>query len=63
MRLGDSAPGIIIKVIDIAEELAHMNSGFREYAEVLWSDHGLGLEKRRDIKVVSSLIENDSENN
>ena len=59
MRLGYSAPGIIIEMVDIPEE----DTGFREYAKVMWSDHGLGLEKRRDLEVVSSLIEADQTNN
>ena len=49
MRQGYSAPGIIIELIKFPQE----KEGFREYAKVMWSDHGLGLEKRRDLKIVS----------
>jgi hypothetical protein len=54
-RMGYSAPGIVIELIRFPQE----SEGFREYAKVMWSDYGLGLEKRRDLVVVSSLIENE----
>jgi hypothetical protein len=57
MKVGYSSPGIIIEIVDIPEE----KEGFRHYAKVLWSDYGMGLEKRRDLEVVSSLIECESD--
>ena len=53
MKVGYSRPGIIVEIVDIPEE----KEGYRHYAKVLWADYGMGLEKRRDLEVVSSLIE------
>ena len=54
MRVGYSAPGVVAKLIDFHQEA----QGFRHYAKVLWSDHGMGLEKRRDLRVISSVEDN-----
>ena len=50
MRIGYSAPGVIIEVTNLSKE----NSIFPSYAKVMWSDDGLGLEKIKDLVVVSS---------
>ena len=49
-RMGYSAPGIVIGLIRFPQE----SEGFREYAKVMWSDYGLGLEKRRDLVVINA---------
>ena len=50
MRLGYSAPGIVIKLMDIP----HTGTGHRLYAQVQWSDYGKGLEKVRDLEVINA---------
>ena len=61
IKVGYSRPGIIVEIIDIPEDEADKDR-HRHYAKVLWADYGMGLEKRRDLEVVSRLIEeNDSE--
>ena len=49
MKLGYSAPGIVIKIMDIP----HTGTGYRLYAQVQWSDYGKGLEKVRDLEVIN----------
>ena len=49
MRVGYSAPGIIIEVTNLSKE----ESIFPSYAKVMWSDDGLGLEKLRDLVVMN----------
>ena len=46
MRLGYSAPGIVIK-------LCNLGARHPPYAKVMWSDYGEGLEKVRDLEVIN----------
>jgi hypothetical protein len=48
MRLGYSAPGIVIKLWSIGDPVP-----WRNYAKVMWSDYGEGLEKVRDLEVIN----------
>jgi hypothetical protein len=47
MRLGYSAPGIVIKLWSVDDPV------YRNYAKVMWSDYGEGLEKVRDLEVIN----------
>ena len=47
MRLGYSAPGIVIKLWNIDDPV------YKNYAKVMWSDYGKGLEKVRDLEVIN----------
>jgi len=55
MRLGYSAPGIVIKLW--SRDVSMSSDGtvpvYRDYAKVMWSDHGEGLEKVRDLEVIN----------
>jgi len=44
MKRGYSEPGIVM-------DIHWLNTGV--WARVLWPDYGLGLEKRRDLEVIS----------
>ena len=44
MKRGYSEPGIVM-------DIQYLNTGV--WARVLWPDYGLGLEKRRDLEVIS----------
>ena len=48
MRLGYSAPGVVIKLWSIDDPV------YRHYAKVMWSDYGKGLEKVRDLEVINA---------
>ena len=47
MRLGYSAPGIVIKLWNIDDPV------YKNYAKVMWSDYGKGLEKVRDLEAIN----------
>ena len=47
MRLGYSAPGIVIKLWSVDDPV------YRNYAKVMWSDYGEGLEKVRDLEIIN----------
>ena len=47
MRLGYSAPGIVIKLWNIDDPV------YKNYAKVMWSDYGKGVEKVRDLEVIN----------
>ena len=47
MRLGYSAPGIVIKLWSVDDPV------YRNYAKGMWSDYGEGLEKVRDLEVIN----------
>ena len=47
MRRGYSAPGIVVKVFDITPD------NLTRWVRVLWSDSGVGLEKKKDLIVIS----------
>jgi len=47
MRRGYSAPGIVVKVFDITPD------NLTRRVRVLWSDSGVGLEKKKDLIVIS----------
>ena len=49
MRLGYSVPGIVIKLWCIDDP-----APWRNYAKVMWSDYGKGLEKVRDLEVINA---------
>ena len=46
MRLGYSAPGIVIKLCNLGER-------HTPYAKVMWSDYGEGLEKVRVLEIIN----------
>ena len=47
MKRGYSAPGIVIKLWNIDDPV------YKNYAKVMWSDYGKGLEKVRDLEVIN----------
>ena len=47
MKRGYSAPGIVIKLWSVDDPV------HRNYAKVMWSDYGQGLEKVRDLEVIN----------
>jgi hypothetical protein len=51
MKRGYSAPGIVISITAAVEF-------DRKWVRVLWSDEGLGMEKQRDLQIISKTRKN-----